>query len=47
MLLRPKQKKRIPFYEIEIDMGKGKHGRIALYEGDDAYKVTENFAKCF
>jgi hypothetical protein len=36
-----------PFYYIDINIGGGKSGKIALYEGDDPYKVARNFAVTF
>ncbi|KRX06706.1 hypothetical protein PPERSA_09108 [Pseudocohnilembus persalinus] len=47
MLNRPKIQRRVPFYTIDVSMRAGKTGRIAVYEGDDPYTVTNNFAKSF
>ena len=44
---REKGSKRTPFYYIDVNIGIGKKGKIALYEGDDPAKVARSFAVTF
>ena len=46
-LQREKQQKRRPIYKVDVNIGGGKKGKIALYLGDDPKVIAHNFAKTF
>ena len=36
-----------PFLILDINIGKGKTGRIALHEYDDPFEIANNFSRAF